>query len=99
MWQEGGDPVQAGEVLRVPSLLRPPLRKPARGQEGPGLEAGAEDQAAPGREREHAGAVSREPKGMHLDTYMRLLWKYDEAHREHLAGMQEWLDKQKQQVS
>jgi hypothetical protein len=39
------------------------------------------------------------PKGMHLDTYMRLLWKYDEAHREHLAGMQERLDKQKQQVS
>jgi hypothetical protein len=36
---------------------------------------------------------------MHLDTYMRLLWKYDEAHREHLAGMQERLDKQKQQVS
>ncbi len=33
------------------------------------------------------------PKGMHHDTYMRLFWKYDEAHREELAGMREWLDK------
>ncbi len=38
------------------------------------------------------------PKGMHHDTYMRLFWEYDEAHREQLAGMQEWLDKLKWQV-
>jgi hypothetical protein len=35
------------------------------------------------------------PKGMHLDTYMRLWWEHDEAHREELAGMREWLDKHK----
>ncbi len=33
------------------------------------------------------------PKGMHHDTYMRLFWEYDKAHREELAGMHEWLDK------
>ncbi len=38
------------------------------------------------------------PKGMHHDTYMRLFWEYDEAHREQLAGMREWLDKLKRQV-
>ena len=38
------------------------------------------------------------PKGMYHDTYIRLFWEYDEAHREQLAGMQEWLDKLKQQV-
>jgi hypothetical protein len=35
------------------------------------------------------------PKGMHLDTYIRLWWKHNEAHREELAGMREWLDKLK----
>jgi hypothetical protein len=29
---------------------------------------------------------------MHNDTYMRLLWEHDEAYREQLAGMREWLD-------
>ena len=38
------------------------------------------------------------PKGMHHDTYMRLFWEHDEAHREELAGMREWLDKLKRQV-
>jgi len=38
------------------------------------------------------------PKGMHHDTYMRLLWEHHEAEMEHLAGMQEWLDKLKRQV-
>jgi len=38
------------------------------------------------------------PKGMHHDTYMRLFWKYDKAHREELAGMREWLDKLQKQV-
>ncbi len=33
------------------------------------------------------------PKGMHHDAYMRLFWKYDQAHSEELAGMREWLDK------
>ncbi len=33
------------------------------------------------------------PKGMHHDTYMRLFWEHDKAHREELAGMREWLDK------
>ena len=32
-------------------------------------------------------------KGMHYDTYMRLIWEHHEAEREHLAGMREWLDK------
>jgi hypothetical protein len=39
------------------------------------------------------------PKGMHHDTYMRLFWEHDKARREELAGMREWLDKLKQQVS
>lgn len=38
------------------------------------------------------------PKGMHHDTYMRLFWKYGEAHQEEIAGMREWLDKLKQPV-
>jgi hypothetical protein len=38
------------------------------------------------------------PKGMHHDTYMRLWWEHDEAHREELEGMREWLDKLEQQV-
>ncbi len=38
------------------------------------------------------------PKGMHHDTYMKLFWKHDEAHREELAGMREWLDQLKRQV-
>ena len=38
------------------------------------------------------------PKGMHHDTYMRLFWEHDEAHREHLAGLQAWLDKMERQV-
>ncbi len=32
------------------------------------------------------------PKGMHHDTYMCLVRKYDEAHAEELAGVREWLD-------
>jgi hypothetical protein len=32
------------------------------------------------------------PKGMHLDTYMRLFWEHHEAEMEHLADMQERLD-------
>jgi hypothetical protein len=39
------------------------------------------------------------PKGMHHGTYMRLYWERDEAHKEQLAGMREWLDKLKRQVS
>jgi hypothetical protein len=39
------------------------------------------------------------PKGMHHGTYIRLYWERDEAHREQLAGMREWLDKLKRQVS
>jgi hypothetical protein len=42
---------------------------------------------------------SERHKRMHHDTYMRLLWEHDEAHREQLAGMREWLDKFKRQVS
>jgi hypothetical protein len=38
------------------------------------------------------------PKGMHLDTYIRLWWKHNEAHREELAGMREWMDKLKQRL-
>ncbi len=32
------------------------------------------------------------PKGMHLDTYMRLYWEHHEVEMQHLAGMQERLD-------
>lgn len=35
---------------------------------------------------------SERPKRMHHDTYMRLFWEHDEAHREQLAGIREWLD-------
>ena len=38
-------------------------------------------------------------KGMDLDTYMRLFWEHDEALREQLAGMREWLDKLNRQLS
>jgi hypothetical protein len=41
----------------------------------------------------------KRPKGMHHDTYMKLLWEHHEAEMEHLAGMREWLDMLKQQVS
>ena len=27
------------------------------------------------------------PKGMHLETYMKLFWEHQEAEMEHLAGM------------
>jgi hypothetical protein len=33
------------------------------------------------------------PQGMYHDTYTRLSWEHHEAEMEHLAGMQEWLDK------
>ncbi len=39
------------------------------------------------------------PKGMHLDTYMRLFWEHHEAEWEHLAGMREELNKLQQQIS
>jgi hypothetical protein len=32
------------------------------------------------------------PKGMHLETYMRLFWEHHEAEMEHPAGMRERLD-------
>ena len=38
------------------------------------------------------------PKGMHHDTYTRLLWQHHEAEREHLAGMWEQLDKLQKQM-
>jgi hypothetical protein len=38
------------------------------------------------------------PKGMHYDTYMKLLREYHEAEMKHLAGMRETLDKLKRQV-
>ena len=33
------------------------------------------------------------PKGMHLDTYMKLFWEHHEAEMEHLASMRERLEK------
>jgi hypothetical protein len=33
------------------------------------------------------------PKGMHWKTYERLWWEHDEAGKEQLAGLREWLDK------
>jgi hypothetical protein len=38
------------------------------------------------------------PKGMQLDTYMRLFWEHHEAEMEELAGMQERLDKLEKRV-
>ncbi len=38
------------------------------------------------------------PKGMHLDTYMKLFWEHHEADMEQLAGMREWLDKMEKKV-
>ena len=38
------------------------------------------------------------PKGMHHDNYMKLFWEHDEAHREELASMREWLDKLQKRV-
>jgi hypothetical protein len=35
---------------------------------------------------------------MHNDAYMRLWWEHDEAHREELSGMSEWLDKLQNQI-
>jgi hypothetical protein len=42
--------------------------------------------------------IPERPKGMHHDSYMRLFWEYDEAHREELDGMREWLDKLQKQM-
>jgi hypothetical protein len=39
------------------------------------------------------------PKGMHLDTYMRLYWECQEAEMEHLVGVREWLDKLQKQIA
>jgi hypothetical protein len=38
------------------------------------------------------------PKGMHLETYMKLFWEHHEAEMEHLAGMRERLDKLEKRV-
>jgi hypothetical protein len=38
------------------------------------------------------------PKGMHLNTYMRMFWEHHEAEMEQLAGMREWLDKMEKKV-
>ena len=35
---------------------------------------------------------------MHHDIYMRFFWEHDEAHREELASMREWLNKLQKQV-
>ena len=40
----------------------------------------------------------KRPKGMHLDTYMRLWWEHHEAEMKHLAGAREWVDKLQQQM-
>ena len=40
----------------------------------------------------------KRPKGMHLDTYMKLFWKHYEAEMEGLAGMREGLDKLEKRV-
>jgi hypothetical protein len=57
MWPEGSNPLRTWALLPVPPLLRPPLRKPARRQDAPGLEESTEDKRRPGRQREHDGAV------------------------------------------
>jgi hypothetical protein len=40
----------------------------------------------------------KRPKGIHLDTYMKLFWEHHEAEMEHLAGLRERLDKLKKQI-
>ena len=59
-------------VLPVQALLRPALRELARGQERPGLEAGAEDQGRFGGSANMLEPFPESPKGMHHDRYMRL---------------------------
>jgi hypothetical protein len=39
------------------------------------------------------------PKGMHLETYMRLFREHQEAEMEYFAGMREWLDKVQSKLS
>src|SRR5215204_4800846 len=39
------------------------------------------------------------PKGLHHDTYRRLLREYLEAEKEHLAAIREWRDKLQKQMS
>jgi hypothetical protein len=69
---EGSDSLWTGEVLPVQALLRPALRELARGQERPGLEAGAEDQGRFGGSANMLEPFPESPKGMHHDRYMRL---------------------------
>jgi hypothetical protein len=38
------------------------------------------------------------PKGMHHDTYMRLVWEHNEAEMAQLAGMREWIDRMEKKV-
>jgi len=39
------------------------------------------------------------PKGMHHDTYMRLVLEHHEAELEHLTGIREELDKLQEQIA
>jgi hypothetical protein len=43
-------------------------------------------------------SLPERPKGMHLETYMKLFWEHHEAEMEHLAGMRERLDKLEKRV-
>lgn len=38
------------------------------------------------------------PKGMHHDTYMRLVWEHNEAETAQLSGMREWIDRMEKKV-
>src|SRR5215207_7322078 len=67
MRPEGGNPVRAGTLLSVPSLLRSGLRESAGERDAPCPSPGAGD---PGEARwacEHDGAVPREAKGDALE--------------------------------
>ena len=39
------------------------------------------------------------PKGMHLDTYIRLFWEHHEAEMEHLVGVRKCLDELQKRIS
>jgi hypothetical protein len=43
--------------------------------------------------------LPEKPKGMHHDTYMRLLWEHHDAEMEQLAGTREWLEMMERQLS
>ena len=98
MLSEGCNPVRAGALLPVPSLLRARLRESARRQDAPGLEESTEDKGRPRGSPNMMKPFPEKPKGMHWSTYNRFWWEHHEAEMAQLAGLREWLDKFEEKV-